>query len=138
MGASTFISICSSICFMFGVWVVDDVWGVSIGSEHVILPIAFFSWLAICMLFQGLKYYEHQKHSTEEMDDQLFEETDHVQPRNAGADDEEVEVVPNETNNPANRREYMHKDSMNATGHGYFYHTGRNADCDHSCLCICT
>ncbi len=117
---------------MFGVWVVDDVWGISIGSEHIILPIAFFSWLAIFGLFQGLKHCEHQKHSTEEMDDQLFEETAHVQPQDAGENDEEVEVVPNETTNPPNRRQYMHKDSMDAEGRGYFYHTGKKAEayCD--------
>lgn len=129
IGASTFIAICSSICFMFGVWVIHDVWRVSIaiGSENVLLPIAFFSWLVIFWLFLGLKHCEHQKLSTEEMDDQLFEETGHVQPQDAGANDEEVEVVPNETKNAANRRQYMHKDSMNAAGHGYFYHTGKKA-----------
>ena len=112
---------------MFGVWVVDDVWRNSIGRELLLLPIAFFSWLAIFGLFQVLKSYEHKKHPTEEMDDQLFGETAHVQPQDAGANDEEVEVVPNETNTSANRRQYMHKDSTNATGHGYYYHTGKNA-----------
>ncbi len=108
---------------MGGVWVVNFVWG--FGSEDVVLSIAFFSWLAIFGLFQALKHYEHRKHTTEEMDDLQLEETAHVQPQDADEDDEEVYVVQNETNYSANRRQYMHKDSTNATGHGYFYHTGK-------------
>ena len=146
MGASAFVAICSSICFMLGVWIVDDVWGITIGSKNVILPVAFFCCLAICGLFQGVKYYEHRKHSTEEVEDLLFDETAHEKPQDAGADteepesttavgDEAVEVMPNETNNSTDRREVMHKDSMNATGHGYFYHTGKKVVIN-CCLCL--
>lgn len=129
MGASFFVAICSSICFMFGVWIVNSAWGISIGSEHIVLPIAFFAWLAMCGLFHGLKYCEHRKHSTEEMDDQLFEETAHEKPQAQDADAavETADAMPNESINSSDRRHVMHKDNTNAAGHGYFYQTGKNA-----------
>lgn len=128
MGASFFVAICSSICFMFGVWIVNSAWGISIGTEHIALPIAFLAWLAMCGLFHGLKYCEHRKHSTEEMDDQLFEETAYEKPQDAVAADETA--MPSESINSSDRRHVMHKDSTNAAGHGYFYQTGKDALCD--------
>eukprot|EP00986_Skeletonema_menzelii_P009577 scaffold4385_cov162-Skeletonema_menzelii.AAC.5 len=110
-----------SICFMFGVWIVNSAWGISIGTEHIALPIAFLAWLAMCGLFHGLKYCEHRKHSMEEMDDQLFEETAHEKPQDAVAADETA--MPSESINSSDRRHVMHKDSTNAAGHGYFYQT---------------
>ena len=49
MGASAFVSVCSSICFMFGVWIVDSAWEVNIGNDKIVLPVG---------LFQGVKFYE--------------------------------------------------------------------------------
>ncbi len=140
MGASAVIAICSSICFMIGVWIVDSAWGIHIGKENILLPVAFFVWLGFCGLFEGVKYYEHRKLSTEEENDaQLFEDTVRDDPQDFGTgaeepksptveDDGAVEVTPDdtlETVSSTNRREAMHKDSVNATGHGYFYHTGK-------------
>jgi hypothetical protein len=147
MGASFFIAVCSSTCFMFGVWIIDSTWGIDIGKDHIILPVAFFVWLALCGLFQAIKYYEHLSYSkgdTEEIQCQLFEETVHEkeQEKHSDADVEgrvvedadTVEVAPNEdvksaaTPSSNDRRELMHKDTMNATGHGYFYQTGKRDD----------
>ena len=150
MGASAFAAICSSICFMIGVWIVDSTWKIELGNNSIVLPIAFFAWLALIGLFQGVKYYEHRKLSTGEIDgQQLFEDTAREEPQDAGGDaeepdsptvqggkavdgDEDVEVTPNDTvkSSVSSRREVMHKDRSNAAGYGYFYQTGKDANSD--------
>ena len=144
MGASFFVALVSAVCFMFGVWVIDEAWGIPIGKTHVILPVAFFVWLVVCGLFHGFKFLEHRKHSSGDMDEGeqiLFEQTVRdEQPQDANDAEEQPQddadevaetavAVPNESINSTDRRQVMDKESGKAT-HGYFYQTGKYALCD--------
>ena len=148
MGASTVFSVASAVCFMVGVWIVETSWGFNVLVNSVLLPVAFFAWLAFTLVLQAVKYHEHRKMSTQEASDLPFEST----LRELTQDVVDVEGEPNSENDggdgvedsstknskqegddgveisssmkSSNRREVMHKDSMNATGQGYFYQTG--------------
>lgn len=152
MGASTVLSIASSICFMFGIWIIETSWGLHVLGNSALLPVVFFAWLAFTLVLQAVKYQEHLKMSTRTQEDCLLFETTHREP--AQDDVNDVEGEPNSENEgvdgvddssaksskhegddgvvevsstmkSSNPREYMSKDSMNATGQGYFYQTGK-------------
>ena len=149
--ATFVLSAASSICFMFGVWIIETSWGLHLLGNTVLLPVAFFAWTALTLVLRGVKYHEHliNQHRTPTEEDCLLFETTHREPaqddvndvegepnsENEGADDSSAKnskhegddgvVEVSSTMKSSNPRECMSKDSMNATGQGYFYQTGK-------------
>lgn len=102
------------------------------GKLHVILPIAFFAWLAAIALFQVWKYVEHRNFETDQDEPLLFASTIHDDGNTksntletlAEGDEsmEEALVEPLLDAPPSGRRGIMKK-SLDASGQAYFYQT---------------
>ena len=120
----------SATYFTVGIEVVDKGWDRFQSKTEIVLTVAFFFWLAILLIFQGFKYYEHRHFATNDLEIQLF-----ASPDDEGNDDdvndneattdtvEEGSSLEEPLLEISNPREIMKKDS--GVEYGYFYQTGK-------------
>ncbi len=102
-----------------------------IGELDVILPIAFFVWLAAIALFHVWKYVEHRNFETDQDEPLLFasvHDYGNAKPstlETLAEGDEAVEEALAEPllDAPTNRRSLLKKESLDASGQAYFYQT---------------
>mmetsp|Transcript_12309 Transcript_12309/g.26743 ORF Transcript_12309/g.26743 Transcript_12309/m.26743 type:complete len:728 (+) Transcript_12309:260-2443(+) len=128
IGASFFLSIVSALLFTRGMFVVQEGWQRDIGNPQVLYPVSFFVWLAVCGLWQGLKYYEYNRLSTEnteEQEAQLFGTLEN-EPETVMVDDG-LETTASELEEPLldtsnNRRDVMRNESLAGQELSYFYY----------------
>ena len=103
-----------------------------VGKLHVILPISFFVWLAAIGLFHAWKYFEHRNFETDQAEPLLFASTVHedgnakkstLETLAEGDESMEDALAEPLLDAPSSRRDFMKKDSLDATGQTYFYQT---------------
>lgn len=78
MLASVFLSICSSLIFVWGMDIIDNIWDWNLTDQRWVLGLTtFFGWLAVLVLIQIIQYYEQVKfdkdHVLEEGSEQEIE-----------------------------------------------------------------